>query len=96
MKGLKELTKGKGRLAQKQRTREAILAGARKLIEEGRSVTVTDAAEVQGISKATAYRYFSDPNVLVAEAGLAVAVAPYEDIIGSAATLRARLASLAI
>ena len=96
MKGLKELTKGKGRLAQKQRTREAILAGARKLIEEGRPVTVTDAAEVQGISKATAYRYFSDPNVLVAEAGLAVAVAPYEDIIGSAATLRARLAALAI
>lgn len=80
-----------GRTAQKQRTREAILDGARQLLGQGQAVTVTDAAEVHGISKATAYRYFSDPAVLVAEAGLAVEVASYEDVVAGASDLRAKL-----
>lgn len=40
------------------------------------------------MSKATAYRYFSDPAVLAAEAGLAVKVASYADVAANARTAR--------
>ena len=72
------------RHAQKARTREAILAGARALIADGEPVTVASAAQRADVSKATAYRYFSDPASLAAEAGLAVEVLPYEQIIAGA------------
>ncbi len=72
------------------RTREAILAGARALITRGETVTVAAAAADQGISRATAYRYFSDPAVLAAEAGLAVEVLPYEKVVNEATTPRAK------
>ena len=74
----------------RSRTREAILAGARALMARGEAITVATAAAEQGISRATAYRYFSDPAVLVAEAGLAVEVLPYETVVEGAATPRAR------
>ena len=76
--------------SKRSRTREAILTGARALIARGEPVTVAAAAADQGISRATAYRYFSDPAVLAAEAGLAVEVLPYEKVIEGAATPRAR------
>ena len=79
---------GPGRTAQKNRTRKAILDGARTLLAEGQQVTVAAAAEKHGISKATAYRYFSDPAVLVAEAGLDISVRSYEEITRDAADLR--------
>ena len=60
------------RTAQKARTREALLDATRSLIADGIPVTVQRAADEAGISKATAYRYFSDPSLLVAEAGLKV------------------------
>jgi AcrR family transcriptional regulator len=47
-----------GRKQQKQRTRSALIDAAQRLIEEGRSPTVEDAAEAAGISRTTAYRYF--------------------------------------
>ena len=72
------------RRAQKARTREAILAGARALIAEGEPVTVASAAQRADVSKATAYRYFSDPASLAAEAGLAIEVLPYEQIVAGA------------
>lgn len=84
------------RLSQKNRTREAILAGARALVERGEPVNVTAAAAEAGISKATAYRYFSDPAVLVAEAGLAVEVRPYEEVVAGAEDPRARALAVAL
>ncbi|WP_373355909.1 TetR/AcrR family transcriptional regulator [Pseudoroseicyclus sp. CXY001] len=84
------------RQAQKSRTREAILAAARELVAEGQAVTVHAAAEAAGVSRATAYRYFSDPSVLAAEAGLAVAVAPYEEVVAGAETPQARLLAVAL
>jgi AcrR family transcriptional regulator len=82
------------RVAQKSRTREAILAGARALMERGEAVSVTAAAQEAGVSKATAYRYFPDPATLAAEAGLAVRVAPYEEIVAGVPDLRERLVAL--
>ncbi|MBC2857861.1 TetR family transcriptional regulator [Stappia sp. 28M-7] len=84
------------RTSQKNRTREAILAGARALIERGEAVTVTAAAAESGISKATAYRYFSDPAVLAAEAGLAVEVRDYAEIVQGCDTPRAKVLAVSL
>lgn len=84
------------RLQQKSRTREAVLAGARALISRGEAVTVAAAAAEVGVSKATAYRYFSDPNTLAAEAGLALDVRSYEAIVAQAPTLRDRLMAICL
>ena len=82
------------RLEQKQRTREAILAGARALMERGESVTVAAAAAEARVSKATAYRYFPEPSALAAEAGLAVKVPAYEEIVAGVSGVRARLVAI--
>ena len=55
-----------GRKQQKQRTRNALLGAAKRLIEEGRSPTVEDAAEAASISRTTAYRYFRNQAELLA------------------------------
>lgn len=78
------------------RTREAILTGARALLARGAPVTVAAAAAEQGISRATAYRYFSDPKVLASEAGLAVEVLPYETVVMGAETPRSRTIAVSL
>jgi AcrR family transcriptional regulator len=90
------VTESYERRDQKNRTREAILAGARALIERGETVTVTAAAAQSGVSKATAYRYFSDPKVLAAESGLAVTVSPYEEVIAGADTTKAKVLAISL
>lgn len=82
------------RTAQKHRTREAILEGARELLSEGAEVTVAAAAKKRGISRATAYRYFKDPDALAAEAGLAVEVAAYLDVVKDSETVRDKLLAI--
>lgn len=82
--------------SKRSRTREAILAGARALMARGEAVTVAAAAAEQGISRATAYRYFSDPQVLASEAGLAVEVLPYETIVAGAEGPRARILAISL
>jgi AcrR family transcriptional regulator len=83
------------RTAQKQRTREAILDGARRLLARGEPVTVPAAAQEHGISRATAYRHFPDAQALMLEAGLATLVPPYEAVVAEAADLRSRLLAIA-
>jgi AcrR family transcriptional regulator len=90
------MTKIQERSAQRERTRQAILDGAKKLLSEGKTVTVAAAAAANGVSKATSYRYFSDPGVLVAEAVLDVEVKPYEDIVADAKDLRERLRAICL
>lgn len=82
------------RTNQKQRTRDAILDGARQLMSRGEPVTVAAAAAEHRISRATAYRYFSDPQALALEAGLATLVPPYEDVIAGTTDLRSRLRAI--
>ena len=57
-----------GRTRQKQRTRSALIAAARRLVGEGKSPTVEDAAEAAQISRTTAYRYFRNQAELLAAA----------------------------
>ncbi|MFN3937668.1 MAG: TetR/AcrR family transcriptional regulator [Gemmobacter sp.] len=80
---------------QRARTREAIIEGARRLTAAGKPVTVAAAAAEMGISRATAYRYFPDPQVLAMEAALSVEVAPYEAVVAGTQDLRGRLAAIA-
>ncbi len=47
-----------GRIAQKRRTRDALVNAARELLTAGTTPTVESAAEAASISRTTAYRYF--------------------------------------
>src|SRR5919202_6333202 len=60
--------KSAGRDRQKQRTRNAIVAAARDLVERGRLPTVAEVADAALVSPATAYRYFPDQLSLMREA----------------------------
>ncbi|MFO0635770.1 MAG: TetR family transcriptional regulator [Nannocystaceae bacterium] len=57
-----------GRVRQKLRTKSALVESAQKLIEQGASPTVEDAAAAAGISRTTAYRYFRNQAELLAAA----------------------------
>lgn len=57
-----------GRRAQKQRTRQALVAAARKLVADGATPSVDAAAVVAGVARATAYRYFPTQLALLAAA----------------------------
>jgi AcrR family transcriptional regulator len=76
---------GGGRVNQKRRTRNAILAAAIELVRGGRPVTMPEVARVAEVSEATAYRYFPDLASLLREAVAgtlfdpAEALAPVED-----------------
>ena len=59
-----------GRVNQKARTRQALLESAAALLREGRRPTVEEAALAAGISKRTAYRYFTTQEHMLADAAL--------------------------
>jgi AcrR family transcriptional regulator len=54
-----------GRAAQKRHTRAALVAAARELVASGENPTIDGAAARAGVSRATAYRYFSSPRELL-------------------------------
>jgi AcrR family transcriptional regulator len=57
-----------GRIAQKMRTRKALIEAARTLIANGATPTVEDAAAAASIARTTAYRYFSNQSDLLVAA----------------------------
>lgn len=57
-----------GRRQQKSRTRAALVEAARHLLAEGGAPSVEEAARSAGVSRTTAYRYFSSAEALVAAA----------------------------
>ncbi|MEU6540013.1 TetR/AcrR family transcriptional regulator [Streptomyces sp. NPDC047000] len=59
---------GSGRTQQKRRTRTAIVAAARDLVDSGAEVTMPAVARAALVSEATAYRYFPDLPSLIGEA----------------------------
>ncbi|MDH2327984.1 TetR/AcrR family transcriptional regulator [Cereibacter sp. SYSU M97828] len=81
---------------QKTRTRRSLVEAARRLLGRGEPLTIASAARECGISKASAYRYYSDPALLAAEAGLEVKMAPYEEIVAGADTTRDRLVAICL
>ena len=57
-----------GREAQKSRTRAALVSAARRIVADGSTPTVTEAARIAGISRTTAYRYFPTQRSLLVAA----------------------------
>jgi AcrR family transcriptional regulator len=51
----------------RRRTRGAMIDAATRLVHEGASPSVTEVADVAGVSRATAYRYFPTQESLLAE-----------------------------
>lgn len=80
-----------GRTSQKARTRSALLAATRNLLDRGEPVTINAVADAAMVSRATAYRYFSDPDVLTLEAVLDGGFATPEEAVGDAADVRERV-----
>jgi AcrR family transcriptional regulator len=56
-----------GRVNQKRRTRAAIVDAAKRLVEDGTTPTVAEAAEAALVSRTTAYRYFPTQEALLIE-----------------------------
>lgn len=79
------------RLGQKLRTRRDLLAAARALIDKGAEVNLATVADEAGISRATAYRYFSDPAVLALEAVLDGMAAIPANVIPESTSARERV-----
>jgi AcrR family transcriptional regulator len=54
-----------GRVTQKARTLEALVAAVRELLSSGETPTVAEAAEAARVSRTTAYRYFPTQQALL-------------------------------
>jgi AcrR family transcriptional regulator len=74
----------RGRVNQKLRTRRRILLSAAALVAEGRTPTVTEAADAAEVSRRTAYRYFPTQEKLLTEAALEGLRAPMEAMLADA------------
>jgi AcrR family transcriptional regulator len=73
------------RLAQKRRTRAALLGAARELIAEGKAPSVAEVADAAMVSRATAYRYFPTQEALLVEAPLDTAAPTVASLFGEGA-----------
>lgn len=83
------------RTNQKKRTREALLAATRELMSEGKEITLARVAKRARTSRATVYRYFSDPGVLALDATLDVDVTPTTKLLEGIVDVRSRVHAVA-
>src|SRR5437868_4501399 len=72
--------KSAGRGNQQLRTRKDLLAAAARLIHEGRKPSLEEVAEAALVSRATAYRYFPNLEILLAEAAIDIATPDGADL----------------
>ena len=72
-----------GRTNQKLETRNKILASAQHYLNKGLEFNLEDIAQKTGISRATVYRYFSNIDILAAEAGLDFSAESPEDLFNN-------------
>lgn len=73
-----------GRHNQRSRTRKDLLEAASRLLKQGHKLSVEDVAEEARVSRATAYRYFPNVEMLLVEAPLEGAMPDAEDIFREA------------
>jgi AcrR family transcriptional regulator len=75
-----------GRINQKRRTRTAVLEAAARLVQEGKTPSVAEAAEAASVSRATAYRYFPTQESLLVEVATTGGPAWMHDVLGPLAS----------
>ncbi len=63
-----------GRVNQKRRTRSAILAAARAILDRGQTPTVAQVAEEAQMTRTTVYRYFPNQEALLVELSVSLGV----------------------
>jgi AcrR family transcriptional regulator len=63
-----------GRVAQKRRTRAAIVAAARAILDRGETPTVAQVAEEAQMTRTTVYRYFPNQESLLVELSISVGI----------------------
>lgn len=85
-----------GRIEQKINTRNKILTGAQNLLAKGSDFSLEDVAKEIDISRATIYRYFSNIDILAAEAGLDLNTKSSEDLYEEVKDLELSEAIMAI
>src|SRR5438270_13776614 len=73
------------RLAQKLRTRAALLDAARSLVADGIEPTIAEVADAAQVSRATAYRYFPTQEALLVEVPLDEAAPTVESLFAPGA-----------
>ncbi|WP_270886720.1 TetR/AcrR family transcriptional regulator [Pedococcus sp. 5OH_020] len=75
----------RGRVAQRRRTREAIVSAAAGLLEGGRAPSVNEVAKAADMSRRTIYQYFPNLEQLLLDAALArLAQTPVDEAIDAA------------
>lgn len=77
-------TPRQGRANQRSRTRKDLLQAASRLMKEGAKPTLEAVAEEAMVSRATAYRYFSNVDALLLEAALDVAAPAADELFRDA------------
>ncbi len=70
-----------GRVNQKRRTRSAIVDAARRLLADGVTPTVSQAAAAAEVSRTTAYRYFPTQDSLLLEVAMHADVGDIEELV---------------
>ncbi len=70
---------------QKRRTRKDLLQAAARLMRQGKSPTMEEIAEEALVSRATAYRYFTSADAVLAEAAIDITIPAPDDIFRGAA-----------
>ena len=70
-----------GRVNQKRRTRAAIVAAGRAIVERGGSPTVAQVAEEAQMTRTTVYRYFPSLESLLLELSVTVSVDEIEELL---------------
>lgn len=87
-----------GRVSQKLRTRDQLVAAAVKMVQEGRTPSVTDVADATQIGRTTAYRYFPTPEALLIQAVFAIVGEPDDheiyDVFAKTDDVRKRVAAV--
>lgn len=79
------VNRARDRTAQKLRTRAALLASARELVNRGRTPSVAEVADAAHVSRATAYRYFPTQEALLVEVPLDEDAPTVADLFGQSA-----------
>lgn len=70
-----------GRANQKRRTRQALVDAANQFLARGERPTLDQVAEAALVSRATAYRYFSSADELIADALLVGGLKPSDEVV---------------